>query len=152
MTAVECWLQNTCTQSEPELNPFTIAATSSIQKGMVLSPSVGVCEHAHPTMVPTPTSLPTATPATEVNSSGADEPAAIKVAPATSSDRSSFSEMASKEGTKKSSHMRASPGLGHGVRERERGRGGEGGAGARSMGVPCTWDGWHQPGVLRGQL
>ena len=71
-------------------------------------------------MVPTPTSLPTATPATEVNSSGADEPAAIKVAPATSSDRSSFSEMASKEGTKKSSHMRASPGVVHGVRGRER--------------------------------
>ena len=54
-------------------------------------------------MVPTPTSVCTATPATDVKSSGAEEPAAMKVAPATSSDRSSFSEMISREGTKKSS-------------------------------------------------
>ena len=44
----------------------------------------------------------------EVNSSGADEPAAIKVAPATSSDRSNFSLIASNDGTKKSSQMIAS--------------------------------------------
>ena len=59
----------------------------------------------HPTMVPIPTSLSTPTPATEVNSSGAEEPAAMKVAPATSSLKSSFSEIASREGTKKSSQM-----------------------------------------------
>lgn len=56
-------------------------------------------------MVPTPTSLSTATPAIEVKSSGADEPAAINVAPATSSERSNFSLIASREGTKKSSHI-----------------------------------------------
>ena len=41
----------------------------------------------YPTMVPTPTSVSTATPATEVNSSGAEDPAAMNVAPATSSDK-----------------------------------------------------------------
>ncbi len=56
-------------------------------------------------MVPTPTSLSVPTPATEVNSSGAEEPAAMKVAPATSSLKSSLSEMASRLGTKKSSQM-----------------------------------------------
>lgn len=61
----------------------------------------------HPTMVPMPTSLSVPTPATDVKSSGAEEPAAMKVAPATSSLRSSFSEMASREGTKKSSQMMA---------------------------------------------
>ena len=61
----------------------------------------------YPTIVPTPTSVSTATPATEVKSSGAEEPAAIKVAPATSSDRCNFSDIASKEGTKKSSHKTA---------------------------------------------
>ena len=58
-------------------------------------------------MVPTPTSLCTPTPATDVNNSGAEDPAAIKVAPATSSLKSSFSEMASNEGTKKSSQIMA---------------------------------------------
>ena len=58
-------------------------------------------------MVPTPTSLSAATPATDVNSSGADDPAAMNVAPATSSDKSSFSEIASSDGTKKSSQMMA---------------------------------------------
>ena len=58
-------------------------------------------------MVPTPMSVCTATPATDVKSSGAEDPAAMNVAPATSSDRLSFSEMTSNEGTKKSSHMRA---------------------------------------------
>ena len=56
-------------------------------------------------MVPIPTSLSTPTPATAVNSSGAEDPAAMKVAPATSSLKSSFSEIASREGTKKSSQM-----------------------------------------------
>lgn len=60
-------------------------------------------------MVPIPTSLSTPTPATEVNSSGAEDPAAMKVAPATSSLRSSLSEIASSEGTKKSSQMIATP-------------------------------------------
>lgn len=44
-------------------------------------------------MVPTPTSDPLVAPASDVKSSGADEPAAMNVAPATSSDRSSFSEI-----------------------------------------------------------
>ena len=43
----------------------------------------------------------------EVKSSGAELPAAMKVAPATSSDSCSFSEMSSKEGTKKSSQTMA---------------------------------------------
>ena len=58
-------------------------------------------------MVPTPTSVSTMTPATEVKSSGADEPPAMNVAPATSSDKFSFSEMVSRDGTKKSSQMMA---------------------------------------------
>lgn len=61
----------------------------------------------YPTIVPTPTSLSAVTPATDVNNSGAEDPAAIKVAPATSSERSSFSEIASSDGTKKSSQMMA---------------------------------------------
>ena len=61
-------------------------------------------------MVPIPTSLSTVTPATDVKSSGAEEPAAMKVAPATSSDSSSFSEIASSEGTKKSSQTMAKAG------------------------------------------
>ena len=40
-----------------------------------------------------------------MNSSGADDPAAMKVAPATSSERSKTSEMASRDGTKKSSQI-----------------------------------------------
>jgi len=59
----------------------------------------------YPTIVPTPTSLSTVTPAIDVKSSGADEPAAINVAPATSSDKSNFSLIASNDGTKKSSQM-----------------------------------------------
>lgn len=65
-------------------------------------------EISYPTIVPIPTSLSTVTPATEVNNSGAEEPAAMKVAPATSSERSNFSEIASKDGTKKSSQTIAS--------------------------------------------
>ena len=42
---------------------------------------------ADPTMVPTPTSDSFVAAANEVKSSGADDPAAIKVAPATSSER-----------------------------------------------------------------
>ena len=65
---------------------------------------------AEPTMVPTPTSLSKATPAMEVNSSGAEEPAAMNVAPATSSERFNSSEMTSNDGTKKSSQIMASAG------------------------------------------
>lgn len=68
-----------------------------------------LCCDTHPTIVPIPTSLSTLTAANEVKSSGAEEPAAMNVAPATSSDKSNFSEIASREGTKKSSQMRASP-------------------------------------------
>lgn len=67
-----------------------------------------LCEISYPTIVPIPTSLSTVTPATEVNNSGAEEPAAMKVAPATSSERSNFSEIASNDGTKKSSQTIAS--------------------------------------------
>ena len=46
---------------------------------------------ADPTIVPIPMSdLATKTPIIEVNNSGAEEPAAIKVAPATSSERFNF--------------------------------------------------------------
>ena len=65
-------------------------------------------QSSYPTIVPIPTSLSTVTPATEANNSGAEEPAAMKVAPATSSERSSFSEIASSDGTKKSSQTMAS--------------------------------------------
>ena len=58
---------------------------------------------SYPTIVPTPTSLSTVTPAIDVNSSGADDPAAMKVAPATSSDNSNLSLITSNDGTKKSS-------------------------------------------------
>ena len=52
---------------------------------------------ADPTMVPIPTELlAMKTPKREVNNSGAEPPAAMNVAPATSSDRASFS--AEKEG------------------------------------------------------
>ncbi len=63
----------------------------------------------YPTIVPIPTSLSTPTPATAVNSSGAEEPAAMNVAPATSSDKFSRSEIASRDGTKKSSQINARP-------------------------------------------
>ena len=59
-------------------------------------------------MVPIPTSLFTNTPERDVNNSGAEEPAAMKVAPATSSVKFSLSEISSNEGTKKSSQMMAS--------------------------------------------
>ena len=55
--------------------------------------------------MPTPTSDSLVAAAREVNNSGAEEPAAINVAPATSSDKSNFSEMASSDGTKKSSQI-----------------------------------------------
>merc|ERR1719193_2466721 len=59
---------------------------------------------ADPTMVPMPTSLlAMKTPKREVKSSGADPPAAMNVAPATSSDSDSFSAIISSEGTKNSS-------------------------------------------------
>ena len=48
-------------------------------------------------------------PAMEVKSSGAEEPAAINVAPATSSLKLSFSEIASRDGTKNSSQIIAKP-------------------------------------------
>merc|ERR1719454_2599465 len=45
----------------------------------------------------------------EVKSSGADEPAAMKVAPATSAERPRLSQISSSEATKKSSQTIASP-------------------------------------------
>ena len=45
---------------------------------------------ADPTIVPTPTSDSFVAAANEVKSSGAEDPAAIKVAPATSSERFNF--------------------------------------------------------------
>merc|ERR1719331_2047196 len=45
----------------------------------------------------------------EVKSSGADEPAAMNVAPATSGDRPSASEISSSDATKYSSHTIARP-------------------------------------------
>uniref|UniRef100_A0A182JFK3 Uncharacterized protein n=1 Tax=Anopheles atroparvus TaxID=41427 RepID=A0A182JFK3_ANOAO len=64
---------------------------------------------AEPTIVPMPTSLnDTNTPMMLVNSSGALPPAAMNVAPATSSVMPSFSIITSSEGTKNSSHTMAS--------------------------------------------
>merc|ERR1712076_165045 len=51
-----------------------------------------------------------------VNNSGAEEPAAMKVAPATSSVKLSRSEMISSEGTKKSSQIMARPMNTHTIR------------------------------------
>lgn len=70
---------------------------------------IRILNTADPTIVPTPTSLLKVTPRMEVNSSGAEDPAAMNVAPATSSDRLSFSEITSSDGTKNSSHTRAKP-------------------------------------------
>ena len=63
---------------------------------------------ADPTIVPIPTSLNAMkTPIMDVNNSGADPPAAMKVAPATSSETPKNSIIASNEGTKNSSHTMA---------------------------------------------
>ena len=63
---------------------------------------------AEPTMVPMPTSEnEMKTPMTEVNSSGAEPPAAMNVAPATSSEQPIDSMMTSRDGTKNSSQTMA---------------------------------------------
>ena len=63
---------------------------------------------ADPTMVPIPTSEKEMnTPMTDVKSSGADPPAAMKVAPATSSEHPMTSMITSREGTKNSSQTMA---------------------------------------------
>ena len=59
---------------------------------------------ALPTIAANPTSDSLKVPTKEVNSSGADPPAAIKVAPATSFDMLLASAIASNAGTKNSSH------------------------------------------------
>ena len=67
---------------------------------------------AEPTIVPTPISDPASgemSDTVDAASSGADEPAAMNVAPATSSESWSTSQMISSAGTKKSSHMIAIP-------------------------------------------
>ena len=60
---------------------------------------------ALPTMVPKPTVDRLNVPTNDVASSGADPPAAMSVAPATSSLSSHFSAMTSSAGTKSSSQM-----------------------------------------------
>ena len=63
-------------------------------------------------MVPTPISDPASgemSDTVDAASSGADDPAAMNVAPATSSESWSTSQMISSAGTKKSSHMIAMP-------------------------------------------
>ena len=60
---------------------------------------------ALPTMVPKPTADRLNVPTNDVASSGADPPAAMSVAPATSSLSSHFSAMTSSAGTKSSSQM-----------------------------------------------
>lgn len=63
---------------------------------------------AEPTIVPIPTLFwAMNTPMTEVKNSGADPPAAMNVAPATSSDSDNFSVRTSREGTKNSSQTMA---------------------------------------------
>mmetsp|Transcript_107087 Transcript_107087/g.310919 ORF Transcript_107087/g.310919 Transcript_107087/m.310919 type:complete len:210 (+) Transcript_107087:2179-2808(+) len=66
---------------------------------------------AEPTMVPMPkpSLSPAKVSATEVKSSGALEPAARNVAPATSGESCSFSEIISRAGTKNSSHTSPRP-------------------------------------------
>ena len=65
-----------------------------------------------PTTPDTPmSSLATKTPMTAVESSGAELPADMKVAPATSGLRPSTSDIRSSAGTKYSSHTIASPGV-----------------------------------------
>ena len=67
---------------------------------------------AEPTMVPMPISLQVCVLSrdmSEEKSSGAEDPAAMKVAPATSSDRCSLSEMTPRDPTKKSSQTIARP-------------------------------------------
>mmetsp|Transcript_120571 Transcript_120571/g.240074 ORF Transcript_120571/g.240074 Transcript_120571/m.240074 type:complete len:101 (-) Transcript_120571:262-564(-) len=60
---------------------------------------------AEPTIAAMPTSdgVGESAPTTEVKNSGAEPPAAIKVAPATSADNPSFREITSRDGTKNSS-------------------------------------------------
>ena len=61
-------------------------------------------------IVPSPTSLcEMKTPTTDVESSGAEPPAAIHVAPATSSFRFIASQMAESDASKKLSHTMARP-------------------------------------------
>ena len=67
---------------------------------------------ALPTMVPTPISEPALglmSAMAEDASSGAEEPAAMNVAPATSSDSRNTSQIFSSDATKKSSHTMAMP-------------------------------------------
>lgn len=67
-----------------------------------------ILKTAEPTMVPMPTLLcEMKTPMMEVKSSGAEPPAAMKVAPATSSEMDSFSVITVSAGTKNSSHTMA---------------------------------------------
>ncbi|KNC33814.1 hypothetical protein FF38_10820 [Lucilia cuprina] len=67
-----------------------------------------ILKTAEPTIVPMPTSSnDTKTPITLVNNSGALPPAAMNVAPATSSVMPNFSMITSKEGTKNSSQTMA---------------------------------------------
>jgi len=63
---------------------------------------------AEPTMAAMPTSLGSGRmePTREVKNSGAEPPAAMKVAPATSGERPSAFDMQSSEGTKSSSQTR----------------------------------------------
>ena len=86
---------------------------------------------ADPTMVPNPTDESLKVPMRDVASSGADPPAAMRVAPETSSLRSKRSEMISNAGTNSSSHTMAMQRKMYleRERERERERGKEGGLG-----------------------
>lgn len=99
-------LENICNASSGLYVWPTCPARAAVSAMMIR-----ILNTAEPTMVPTPTSLPKVTPRMDVNSSGAEDPAAMNVAPATSSDNSSFSEMTSRDGTKNSSHIRANPAL-----------------------------------------
>ena len=63
---------------------------------------------AEPTIVPKPTADCVNVPMSEVKSSGAEPPAAMKVAPATSFEMPSRSTISSSAGTKNSSQTMAS--------------------------------------------
>jgi hypothetical protein len=79
-----------------------VSSSTSREKMAHMPMTKSTLKTAEPMMVPKPTEplLAKKTPISDVNSSGADPPAAMSVAPATSSLMSNFSMMTSSAGTK----------------------------------------------------
>ena len=79
---------------------------------MVHAMMIKMLNTALPTMVATPSSFVAfddTSDIVDVNSSGAEDPAAMNVAPATSSLRFNRAQITSSDGVKKSSHTMAMP-------------------------------------------